>query len=248
MTNLWLFDIDGVLVNLTRYPEKDPHLKAYQRDYRKVLGIEVPAGLIIETYGMSELEMHRHICSQHETAAQLRTQGIVYSDELSNRLTEAHLPHFMEELKDLETIEPLEGVVESLKYLQNRNEYKGVVTGNLKEPAEFILNKSSLINFFSILSCDDGNSTRTQIFQRAIDEARNRRYDFDRVIVIGDTTKDIEAGKYAGAFTVAVATGSDSIEKLQGKIKTLKYEGSSIVVPNLRNYQSIYQDIMKILK
>ncbi len=228
MTNLWLFDIDGVLVNLTRHPEKDPHLKAYQRDYRKVLGIEVPAYLITETYGMSELEMHRHICSRREIATQLRAHGIVYSDELSNRLTETHLPHFMKELKALERIEPLESVVECITYLKNKKEYLGVITGNLKEPAEFILYKSNLRSYFSIFSYDDGKSTRTQILQRGIEEARNLKHNFSRVVVVGDTTNDIEAGKDVNAFIVAVATGSNSLEKLQEKIKVLSYEHSAI--------------------
>ena len=236
MGNLWLFDIDGILVHLTGNPEKDPHLKAYRRDYKEVLGIEVPAGLIRSTYGMTETEMHRHICSQTNIEMQLKKRNMEYSDDIGSRLTNAHLLHFMEELEALDSIEPLDGVIEFLTYLQKHQEYRGVVTGNLKKPAELILKRSGLMNLFSILSCDDGNSSRTKILECAIYEAKNQKYDFSRVVVIDDTPKGIEAGKnlseYVNTFTAGVATGSATFEELE-RAKP------DIVVPTLKNYQLI---------
>ena len=136
----------------------------------------------------------------------------------------------------VEKIEPLEGVVDFLTYLQNHKEYVGTITGNLKEPAKLILEKSDLRRFFSILSYDDGTKTREQILQHAIDEAKRQKYKFGRVVIVGDTTKDIEAGKYVNAFTVAVATGSDSL-------LTLKEKNPDIVLQTLRKYQHILEAI-----
>jgi phosphoglycolate phosphatase-like HAD superfamily hydrolase len=41
-----------------------------------------------------------------------------------------------------------------------------------------------------------------------------RRFDPASVFVIGDTPHDIEAGRAAGYFTIAVATGSHTVEEL----------------------------------
>lgn len=236
--NLWLWDIDGVIVHLTGNRETDPHLKAYKRDYREVLRIEVPDDTIVETYGMSEIEMHRRICTRPEIAAQLQARGTQYTDAIANQLTEVHLPNFIHELSAIERLHPLEGVVDFLTYLKDNGEHRGVVTGNLQEPARLILSKAGVLDLFEILSCDDGNSTRPQIVKRAIDEARNRNYAFDRIVVIGDTTRDIKAGKAVGAYTVGVATGSDSLEKLQS-------ERPTIAVPSLKDYMRIVEAVRK---
>ena len=232
MAYVWLFDIDGVLINITKDPKKDPHLKAYQRDYREVLGVEVPSAFIRNAYGMTHIEMHRYIISKPYIALKLKEQGLLFNDDLSRRLTDAHLPHLMEELQALKYIEPLDGVVKFLTCLQRNNQYIGVVTGNLKEPVDLILKRSGLGGFFSLISCDDGKSTREQILERAIDEASKRKYDFNRVVVIGDTTRDIEAGKYINAFTVAVATGSEDLETLKGK-------NPDITLQSLNDYREI---------
>ena len=46
-------------------------------------------------------------------------------------------------------------------------------------------------------------------------EANAQNYQFEKVIVIGDTTYNIEAGKFVNAFTIGVSTGSDNMNKLK---------------------------------
>lgn len=198
MINLWLFDIDGTLVNLNYV-----HLASYKSAYRDVLEKHVSDKIIESQFGRSEYDTHKHIVS---------TLEIPPDDNLINRLTKAFELNSTRALISLRKIEPLEGVVEFLTDLRNRHEYIGAVTGNLKVPAELILEKAGLMDFFNIFSYADGAKTREQIIQHAIDEARKQRYRFNKVIVIGDTTYDIKAGKYVNAFTVAVATGSDSVK------------------------------------
>ena len=61
--------------------------------------------------------------------------------------------------------------------------------------ARLILEKSGLSKYFDVSSFDDGLSTRAQIVQRAIERAKSMKYDFGKIIVIGDTAYDIEAAK-----------------------------------------------------
>ncbi|MEW2356534.1 haloacid dehalogenase-like hydrolase [Spirillospora sp. NPDC029432] len=45
-------------------------------------------------------------------------------------------------------------------------------------------------------------------------------------VVIGDTPRDVQAGRLGGAYVVAVASGSDSVERLRA-------EGPDVVLPDL---------------
>jgi HAD superfamily hydrolase (TIGR01549 family) len=231
MVRLWLFDIDGVLVYLTGDVSLDPHLKAYQSNYKTTLGIDVSAKTIRSKYGMSEVETHRAVLDE---------LGVAYDDELLERLAAAQLPNLVEALKGIPVIEPLEGVVEFLGKLKENNEYLGVVTGNFTESADVLLGRSGLRDYFSIVSCDDGSLDRHVIVENAIDQAKQLGYEFDSVVVVGDTVHDVEAAKlYARrsevpVSIVAVATGSDSYKKLADSQPT-------ITVHNLKDYNAVVE-------
>ena len=222
MVKLWLFDIDGTLVNINHV-----HLASYKLAYRDVFRKDVPDKTIESQFGKSEYDTHISILS---------ALGIHLDKKLIDRLTKTFELNSIRALSGLGKIEPLEGVVEFLTYLQNNHEYLGAVSGNLRLPAELILEKASLMNFFNILSFDDGTKTRERIVQHAIDEARRQKYKFGRVVVVGDTTKDVEAGKYVNAFTVSVATGSDSL-------LALKEKNPDIALSTLKDYKLILEAI-----
>ena len=221
MKNLWLFDIDGTLVNINKL-----HLANYREIYLKH-GIAVSDSLILSTFGMTENEMHKKIFNK------LR---LPCNEELIKRLNQEHVKGVLKSLNSLNAIKPLGSVLEFLSYLKNNKEYAGVVTGNLKETAEVILNKSGLDGFFSFVCCDDGKKSRKQIIKEAVKKAKSRNYDFKKVIVIGDTIHDIAAGKHANAFTVGVATGSDTLSRLR-KAKP------DVAVNNLKNFMVILKTL-----
>jgi phosphoglycolate phosphatase-like HAD superfamily hydrolase len=124
--------------------------------------------------------------------------------------------------------------VEFLSQLRSNGEYVSAITGNLEEPARLILDRAGLTHFFDYLIFDDGKSERKQIVQRAVDEAKQRMYDFNKIVVIGDTTYDIEAGKHVKAFTVGVGSGSDDLEKLWAK-------NPDFLLPDLTYYKRILE-------
>ena len=146
MIKLWLFDIDGTLVNINHV-----HLASYKLAYRDVFEKDVADKIIESQFGKSIYDAHISILS---------ALGIHPDESLIDRLKEAFKLNSIRLLIPVEKIEPLEGVVDFLTYLQNHKEYVGTITGNLKEPAKLILEKSDLRRFFSILSYDDGTKTR----------------------------------------------------------------------------------------
>ncbi len=218
MRRLWLFDIDGTLVNINHV-----HLKAYKLDYQEVLNRDVPDGIIIATFGMSERETHESI---------LRQLGLPADEKLIGRLAQGYVRNVQ---KAIETapIAPLEGVVPFLSALKGRGEHLGIITGNLEKPARRIIGKAGLSRFFTLFSSDDGTLRRKEIVLNAIRQAEQRGLSFGAVVVVGDTTKDVKAAQAAAKerkglriVSVAVATGSDDVA-------TLEKAGAEVVVRSL---------------
>ena len=57
-------------------------------------------------------------------------------------------------------------------------------------------------------------------------------FDEATTVLIGDTPRDVQAGRNGGAYVAAVASGSDDME-------TLRREGADIVFPDLRDTQEV---------
>ena len=222
MADLYLFDIDGTLVNIHSI-----HLRAYTLDYAAVVQRDVPDALLLRTFGMSEAEMHRVV---------FKDLGLPCYEGLIKKLIDHHARNFQYALENNRVV-PLRGVVEFLSYLKLRQARIAVVTGNLEGPARLILERSGLRHFFDFVSCDDGESSRKQIVQRALTMAQER-YAVQRVIVIGDTMHDVEAGKSIHAFTVGVATGNERVD-------TLKATNPDLVLESLREYEKIVDAVRK---
>jgi phosphoglycolate phosphatase len=58
----------------------------------------------------------------------------------------------------------------------------------------------------------------------------------DTTVLIGDTLRDVRAGRNGGAHVVGVATGPDSMDALLG-------EGADIALPDLRDTQAVVEPV-----
>lgn len=67
----------------------------------------------------------------------------------------------------------------------------------------------------------------------------NATFDARSTVLLGDTWRDVRAGRAGGAFVVAVASGEDSIDRLRA-------EGANIVLPNLRDAQCVVEAITSV--
>jgi phosphoglycolate phosphatase-like HAD superfamily hydrolase len=93
----------------------------------------------------------------------------------------------------------------------------GVATGNIEEGAWLKLRYARLHSFFHFGGFGSDAEDRTELIRQAI--ARGTALVAPRPVeasfVIGDTPRDIIHGKAAAARTIAVATGTYSLETLQ---------------------------------
>ena len=94
---------------------------------------------------------------------------------------------------------------------------QGLLTGNMRRGAQAKLQFHGLWDYFSFGAFADDGELRNELGAHALRRASahvGQAFHPDRVWVIGDTPHDISCGKAIGARTVAVATGSHSLEAL----------------------------------
>lgn len=217
MSPLFLFDIDGTLVNLT-----DVHVAAYQYAYQRITGTAVARESLVQRFGETEQQIHAEVFEEYHLAKRL-----------IGAVVDAYLRSLLERLPTA-SIRPLPGVTEFLTALKKRGAACGIVTGNVEVTGRRILEQSGLLPFFSAFGYGDGAAQRADIVRRAIEAAKKHGCPFDRVIVIGDSPMDIQAGKANSAFTVGVATGPFPPERLRA---------ADLVLDSLEEYQKILERV-----
>lgn len=105
----------------------------------------------------------------------------------------------------------LDGVAELLPHLHSTGAFSvGLLTGNLRRGAQYKLERFSIAHHFADGGFGDDGEHRNllgPVAVRRMELAAKRNFDPARVIVIGDTPKDIACAHAMGARCVAVATG-----------------------------------------
>lgn len=93
---------------------------------------------------------------------------------------------------------------------------QGLATGNFERVAWQKLRQASLDSFFHFGGYGSDAPDRKSMTRKAFERARHHLQTEPReVYVIGDTIHDIRAGKFIGAKTIAVCTGSTPREELE---------------------------------
>jgi len=113
----------------------------------------------------------------------------------------------------------LPSIFEILNHFRHQDNYKTLLlTGNSRIGSEIKLRYLGLAHYFdfSYSAFCDHRSSRIDIAHSALAaaEALCPQEQSAKLFVIGDTPHDIQCGQAIGAYTVAVATGSFSVEQL----------------------------------
>ena len=147
-------------------------------------------------------------------------------------LLKRYLVHLEEEIAATAAYRVLPGVGAALDLLEARGATIGLATGNIERGAEIKLRRGDLWRRFGFGGYGSDAAERAHLVARAIQrgaelraatddgaapprgtaERAGRR--FERVLVIGDTEKDVAAAHACGATAVGVATGPCSTADL----------------------------------
>ncbi|MDD1775431.1 MAG: HAD hydrolase-like protein [Methanobacterium sp.] len=199
---LALFDIDGTLVNGARC-----HYQAFVESIKKFYGFEEDISGI-NYAGKTDPQILREV---------LELGGFTEEEiEASFKSCQKYMVHYY--LKNIykENVMALGGTAELLSELQKDKTLLGLVTGNLKPIAYAKLGKVGFDDFFPFGGFGSDSADRSQLVKKAVYLAKNEyNYEGDSIFVIGDTPRDVHAAQVYKLKTIAVATGSYSVEELE---------------------------------
>ena len=212
-----LFDVDLTLVNTG-----GAGIRALNQATEEVLGVpEAMAG--ITPHGKTDPAIVREIFDQHHRDNSLKLQYVTES------ILDKYLKYLEREVRDSECYRVLPGILSLLEEVSAREDIRlGLATGNLEQGARIKLERGALNSYFGFGGFGSDAEVRAAVVLQAARQGNlGRGVDVAGVdtYVIGDTPKDIEAGKQAGFQTVGVATGSYSVEALQAT-------GADVVIEN----------------
>jgi len=201
---LLLFDIDGTLITTG-----GAGMRALNRAFCQVVGI-VNALDGIRLHGKTDPAIIREVFavrgdSQHPT------------DSLEEIL-EMYVKLLPEEVQQ-SSYTVLPGILRFLEDFQGHpNIAIGLATGNVERGARIKLQPGNLNRFFRFGGFGSDAENRTELVRRAAQNGGRHAgatIDARDTFVIGDTPRDIVAGREAGFQTVGVATGGYSVRDLE---------------------------------
>jgi phosphoglycolate phosphatase-like HAD superfamily hydrolase len=224
MDRLVLFDIDRTLIDRSRC-----HHNAFSYAFKKVYRVDADIR-IINYGGMTDPAI----------AIEVLKKMMLNEDVICSKLPQCMnviVDYFLKNLKR-DRIHILPGVNDLLESLTNNGILLGLVTGNLEPIAWGKLESIHINHYFKFGGFGSDNINRTELVKAAIKKAQSS-YNFNgTTFVIGDTPRDIKAGFEADAKTIAVATGTYSMDELK------KYN-PDFLFDDLRKTKSVLNVVMK---
>jgi phosphoglycolate phosphatase len=222
MPTFVLFDIDGTLVTLDGASSR-----SLNRAMEDLLGI--PEGFRdIHFAGKTDFQIIRE---------GLRKFDLPDGDDLLHSLLDSYLDNLRLEVASgrgwvnegvrplLETLHELTGV------------YLGLLTGNVEAGARLKLNTFSLNRFFPVGAFGDDSEDRNLLLPFAVKrllDSHSISLSYEHCVVVGDTPSDVLCAQIHGASSIAVATGTHSLEQLR---KT----SADLVLSDLSNTEQIVE-------
>jgi phosphoglycolate phosphatase-like HAD superfamily hydrolase len=199
-----VFDIDGTLLTTG-----GAGAVAWGKAFHELYG--VPAN--IEDYteaGMPDQEVGRitfaAVIEREPTAAELA------------KVMARYLHYLPDTVAASTRYRVLSGVKQTLRHLTRAGYLLGLTTGNVEAAAHIKLERGDLNRYFSFGGYGSDSADRGELTRKAIERAGTivgAPVDPGRVLVIGDTPRDVAAAHAAEAVAVAVASGHFGVDELR---------------------------------
>ena len=221
---LVLFDVDGTLL-MTGGAGKRALDRALQHTYGLEHGLNS-----IRLDGKTDPQIVREALRRYGKEESLTRQSL-------NTLFASYIPFLKDEIAVSPDFRVLPGVPELMATLSTRSSVAlGLATGNIEEGARIKLDRADLTSFFTFGGYGSDAESRTELIRTAIERGLREisPSNASDILVIGDTPRDVVDARNAGARTLAVATGSYSVESL------LAYK-PDVVMPNLNCTEQILE-------
>ncbi len=221
---LILFDVDGTLLMTGGAGSR-----ALGRALRHTYGLENGLnGMCLA--GKTDPQIVREALRRYGKEESLTRQSL-------NSLFASYIPFLKDEVAASPDFRVLPGVPELMATLSTRSSVAlGLATGNIEQGARTKLDRADLTSFFTFGGYGSDAENRTELIRTAIERGLREIAPSSAVdiLLIGDTPRDVVHARNAGVRTLAVATGSYSVESL------LAYK-PDFVMPNLNCTEQIVE-------
>ena len=201
---LVLFDIDGTLVK-THGAGRD----AFGVAFAEVFGIR-PDLDRVRFAGGTDVDLFRRLAAE----AGLRP-GPAEERAFFERLPHA-LQHLLAARGGAESLPGTQILLDAI--VADPTLLPGLVTGNIAECARIKLEACGINHSFFVGAFGRTHADRARIAAMAIEQARSLVADngeLEAIFLVGDTVRDMAAGKAVGAIPIGVLSGADDTESLQ---------------------------------
>jgi len=156
---------------------------------------------------------------------------------------EAYARGLAAEIGDGDKVVTLPGIGDLVRRLHGDAEVLlGLLTGNIEAGARIKLGPTGLLPYFRLGAYGSDHLDRRQLPSLAARRAHalvGVPFAPDRVLVIGDTPRDIECARHFGAVAVAVATGQYTREALEAERPNLLFSNFADVEDALARLLSL---------
>jgi phosphoglycolate phosphatase len=162
-------------------------------------------------------------------------------DRVRRALAEAGAEH-RGQLRDAGHVLP--GALPALAGLARRaGVVQGILTGNIRENAAVKLATFALDRWvdLDVAGYGSDHDLRPKLVAIAQERAQHKHaipFDSTNTVIVGDTPRDVEAGRIGGARVVAVASGINSEAEL-------REAGAHVVLPSLANTQMVLAAVLR---
>jgi phosphoglycolate phosphatase-like HAD superfamily hydrolase len=191
-----LFDIDGTLLTTG-----GAGARSWREAFQDLYGIPADIGRFTDA-GMTDPEVGR--------LTFVVVIGRDPSPQEMGALMNKRLAHLPQAVAESQGYRVLDGVEETLQTLCEQGYLLGLTTGGVEAAAHIKLARANLNHYFCFGGYGSDSTDRAELTRCAIERAGRvlgQRLDPQSILVVGDTPKDIEAARAAGAVAVGVASG-----------------------------------------
>lgn len=212
-----MFDVDGCLLSTG-----GAGMRSWRSAFQRLHGIPADIGRFTEA-GMTDPEVGRLTFE--------RVLGRKPNDREMARLIAAYLERLVVEVAQSPGYQIMPGVETLLPRLTDAGVLLGIVSGAVEAAVHIKLARGGLSRFFAVGGYGSDSTDRGELTRLAIarcGQIHSHALLPERVLVVGDTPRDIDAAHAAGAIGVGVATGKYTEEALRAA-------GADYVLPTLES-------------
>ena len=227
---LVLWDVDNTLIENGRVTKEN-----YRRVFEILTGR--PPERMVESDGRTDLEIVRDMLASNQVPAADR-----YMPRAADVL-EAVMTQNLAQLR--ERGHDLPGARSALSALQQTpGVVQSLLTGNIRPNALVKLTAFGLDSYvdFEVGGYGSDDKVRSNLVAVARKRALAKygtEFTEDTTVLVGDTTRDVKAGREGGAYVIAVATGIDSVQRLRSA-------GADTVFADLRDTGAVVNVIKNL--